>query len=171
MAIMTKTTSWIALVIVLFLAACSDATQANNGSKEVSAKPKITLTVYKSRTCKCCQKWVKHIEEHGFETDVTNITLMSRIKDKYGVAPNYRSCHTALSAGGYVFEGHVPAKFIQQFLEDTPEGATGLSVPAMPIGSPGMEVGDQFRPYLILQLNDDGSATTYAEVNTYEEQF
>jgi hypothetical protein len=79
MAIMTKTTSWIALVFVLFLTACSDAKQANNGSEEVSAKPKITLEVYKSRTCKCCQKWVKQIEEHGFETDVTNITIMSRI--------------------------------------------------------------------------------------------
>ncbi len=171
MAIMTRRTLWITLVFVLFLTACSDAIQANNGTEDISEKPKITLDVYKSRTCKCCQKWVKHIEKHGFEADVTNITLMSRIKDKYGVAPNFRSCHTALSADGYVFEGHVPAKFIRQFLENTPEGAIGLSVPAMPIGSPGMEVGDQFRPYLILQLNDDDRAITYAEVNTYEEQF
>jgi hypothetical protein len=167
----SRSTLWITFVFVLFLSACSDATQVNNEPDLVSETPSISLTVYKSRSCKCCQKWVKHVEAHGFETDVTNITLMSRIKDKYGVAPNYRSCHTALSADGFVFEGHVPAKFIQQFLQNIPEGAIGLSVPAMPIGSPGMEVGDQFRPYLILQLNNEGSATTYAEVNTYEEQF
>ncbi|MEL7293476.1 MAG: DUF411 domain-containing protein, partial [Pseudomonadota bacterium] len=47
----------------------------------------------------------------------------------------------------------------------------GLSVPAMPIGSPGMEVDERFQPYLVLQLNVDGSVTTFAEVNTYEEQF
>ncbi|GAC03084.1 MAG: hypothetical protein CL578_18390 [Alteromonadaceae bacterium] len=171
MKIITRRTLWIAPIFVLFLSACSDATQVNNDSDVVSDAPKISLEIYKSRSCKCCQKWVKHVKEHGFETDVTNVTMMSRIKDKYGVAPNYRSCHTALSADGLVFEGHVPAKFIQQFLESTPEGAIGLSVPAMPIGSPGMEVGDQFRPYIVLQLNEDGSATTYVEVKTYEEQF
>ncbi len=171
MSIITHRSMWIALVFALFLSACTDATQINNDSEAVTESPITSLTVYKSRSCKCCQKWVNHIEEHGFAADVSNVTLMSRIKDKYGVALNYRSCHTALSPDGFVFEGHIPAKFIQQFLDNIPEGAIGLSVPAMPIGSPGMEVGDQFRPYLILQLNDDGSATTYAEVNTYEEQF
>lgn len=171
MTIFTRHSLWIALGVMLLLTACSEATQPNNGSDAGSKKPTSTLTVYKSRTCKCCQKWVRHIEEHGFETDVTNITLMSRIKDKYGVAPNYRSCHTALSADGYVFEGHIPAKFIQQFLENAPDGAIGLSVPAMPLGSPGMEVGDQFHPYRVLQLNKDGSVTTYAEIKSYEEQF
>ena len=114
---------------------------------------------------------MRHVEEHGFETDVTNVTLMSRVKDKYGVEPQYRSCHTALSQDGFVFEGHIPAKYIQQFLENPPEGVLGLSVPAMPIGSPGMEVDERFQPYLVLQLNVDGSVTTFAEVNTYEEQF
>jgi len=157
--------------LVLFLTACSDVLQANNDAKSATQAPKFTLHVYKSRTCKCCQKWVRHVEEHGFETDVTNVTLMSRVKDKYGVEPQYRSCHTALSQDGFVFEGHIPAKYIQQFLENPPEGVSGLSVPAMPIGSPGMEVDERFQPYLVLQLNVDGSVTTFAEVNTYEEQF
>jgi len=92
---------WALVSVVLFLTACSDVLQANNDAKSATQAPKITLDVYKSRTCRCCQKWVRHIEEHGFETDVTNVALMSRVKDKHGIEPQYRSCHTALSQDGF----------------------------------------------------------------------
>ena len=49
--------------------------------------------------------------------------------------------------------------------------AIGLSVPAMPVGSPGMEVGERFMPYNVLILFKDGTSEVYAEVKTYEEQF
>lgn len=164
----------LAILSVVFVVACSDAStletnaKVGNGSKTNEA---IELTVYKSRSCKCCQKWVTHIEEHGFETDVNNITLLSKLKDKKGIPANYRSCHTAESNDGYLFEGHVPAKFIKQYLANVPEGSIGLSVPAMPVGTPGMEVGDRFMPYNILLLNEDDTVTVYKEVMTYEEQF
>ena len=96
---------------------------------------------------------------------------MSDIKEDRGIAPNYRSCHTAESNDGYVFEGHVPAKYIKQFLADVPKDSIGLSVPAMPVGTPGMEVDDRFMPYQILLLKEDGSSSVYAEIASYEEQF
>ena len=65
----------------------------------------------------------------------------------------------------------MPAKFIKQYLANVPEGSIGLSVPAMPVGTPGMEVGDRFMPYNILLLNADGTVTEYKQVMTYEEQF
>ena len=65
----------------------------------------------------------------------------------------------------------VPAKFIQQFLSEEHPNAIGLSVPAMPVGSPGMEVGDRFMPYKVLILFKDGTSEVYAKVKTYEEQF
>ena len=37
----------------------------------------------------------------------------------------------------------------------------GLAVPGMPVGSPGMEVGDQRMPYETLLFNGE-EATTYA---------
>ena len=83
----------------------------------------------------------------------------------------YQSCHTAVSQSGYVFEGHVPAKFIQQFLQNPPKNALGLAVPAMPLGAPGMEMGDRFLPYRIMLLNQNGSATLYATVNNAKEQY
>jgi len=46
------------------------------------------------------------------------------------------ACHTA-QVGGYLIEGHVPAKAIQTLLTERPK-AQGLAVPGMPSGSPGM---------------------------------
>jgi hypothetical protein len=164
----------LSILSVLFVVACSDASTLETNAKagkEPKTNEAIELTVYKSRSCKCCQKWVTHIEDHGFETEVNNITLLSKLKDKKGIPANYRSCHTAESNDGYLFEGHVPAKFIKQYLANVPEGSIGLSVPAMPVGTPGMEVGDRFMPYNILLLNVDETVTVYKQVMTYEEQY
>ncbi len=96
---------------------------------------------------------------------------LAALKQSKLIAPRYRSCHTAVSEQGYIFEGHVPAKFIAQFLATPEQDALGLAVPAMPVGSPGMEMGDKFMPYQVLLLRDDGSHTVYAHINRYEEQF
>lgn len=129
------------------------------------------LDVYKSPTCSCCEKWLDHIDQHGFISKAHNQIDLSAFKTDKGIAPQYRSCHTAVSKEGFVFEGHVPAKFIHQFLAKPPANAIGLSVPAMPIGTPGMEVGDKFMPYKVILLMADGSYGIYAELNNYQEQF
>jgi len=41
----------------------------------------------------------------------------------------------------------------------------------MPVGTPGMEMGDRFMPYQVLLLKVDGSSEIYSTINTYEEQF
>jgi hypothetical protein len=99
------------------------------------------------------------------------MTYLNELKDEKGIAHDYRSCHTAESKEGYLFEGHVPAKYIKQYLGNVPQGTIGLAVPAMPAGTPGMEMGDRFMPYQVLLLNTDGTSSIYAEVATYEEQF
>ena len=78
--------------------------------------------------------------------------------------PQYRSCHTAVSSEGFIFEGHIPSKYIKQFLSEDHPDAIGLSVPGMPLGSPGMEVEDRFMPYDVLILFKDGTSKTYAEI-------
>ena len=87
-----------------------------------------------------------------------------KIKEKYNIEPQYRSCHTAVSSDGFIFEGHIPSKFIKQFLSEDHPKAIGLSVPGMPLGSPGMEVEDRFMPYDVLILFKDGTSKVYAEV-------
>ena len=65
----------------------------------------------------------------------------------------------------------MPAKFITQFLLNKPDDAIGLSVPGMPVGTPGMEVRDTFQPYKVLLLKSDGEYEVYANVRSYSEQF
>lgn len=135
------------------------------------AQSTVDLMVFKTPTCGCCQLWIDHIELNGFKAKVKDQQSLENIKSILGIPSNHRSCHTAVSRSGHAFEGHVPAKYITQFLQEKHDNAIGLAVPAMPIGSPGMEVGEQFRPYHILIMYKDGTSKVYATVDDYVEQF
>ena len=123
-----------------------------------------TLVVHKTPTCGCCKKWMKHLKENGFNTDPQDHQNLNGIKDMHNIKPEYRSCHTAVSSDGFIFEGHIPSKYIKQFLSENHDNAIGLSVPGMPLGSPGMEFDNRFMPYDVLILYKDGSSKVYAEV-------
>lgn len=139
--------------------------QADN-APESKLERLTALTVYKTPTCGCCGKWVAHIEDAGFEVTVREMDDLTSVKRSSGIAPTHQSCHTAVADDGeYVFEGHVPAKYIEAFLADPPEDARGLVVPAMPVGSPGMEYEDRFSPYDVLLLKSDGTYDVYAHVS------
>lgn len=133
----------------------------------------MKLSVYKNQQCGCCGKWVTHLENSGFHIDTHNLdaTELNALKSKHTIIPQYQSCHTGVYQDKYVFEGHVPAKFIVQFLLEKPEGAIGLAVPGMPVGSPGMEVDTRFSPYDVLLIKDNGTHEIYAHIDNYEEQF
>ncbi len=143
---------------------------AQQGEAEQSS-PAIAMDLYKSPTCGCCGKWAEHAEDRGFSLTTHHPADLNKLKLERGIAPQYQSCHTVISVDDYVFEGHIPARFIQQFLAAPPADAIGLSVPAMPAGSPGMEMGDRFTPYQVLLLKRDGSADVFAKVNTPLEQY
>lgn len=119
--------------------------------------------VYKSPTCGCCEKWVEHMEKAGISLapkDMSSGELM-RHKLKVGLSAQQASCHTA-EIGGYVVEGHVPAEDVKRLLAEKPD-AIGLTVPDMPIGSPGMEAGDTKEPYDVLLVKKDGSTEVFAK--------
>ncbi|WP_235605319.1 DUF411 domain-containing protein [Rheinheimera salexigens] len=116
------------------------------------------------------KKWISHIEQNGITAIAKDYDDLSFIKNRYGIQPNHISCHTAVSENGYVFEGHIPAKYIHMFLAEPVANAIGLTVPAMPLGSPGMEVGDRFMPYDILVLLKDGTSKVYATIDSYNMQ-
>lgn len=128
----------------------------------------ISLDVYKSPTCGCCELWVEHVNAKGFKSSVQHPDDLNAIKDKFGIKPEYQSCHTAVSKEGYIFEGHIPARLVKQFLSEKPANAIGLAVPGMPLGSPGMEVGDRITPYDVLVLQKDGTSAVYARITTLE---
>ena len=119
------------------------------------------VKVWKSPTCGCCKDWITHLEANGFSVtsyDVGNGDARARL----GMPVRFGSCHTA-EVDGYAIEGHVPAREIHRLLDEKPE-AIGLSVPAMPRGSPGMD-GPAYRgvrdPYDVLLIGPDGTASVF----------
>jgi hypothetical protein len=85
-------------------------------------------------------------------------------RQQLGLPEAYGSCHTAL-VSGYVLEGHVPARDINRLLKERP-AALGLAVPAMPIGSPGMdgpEYGGRRDKYAVLLVQRNGGQSVYQQ--------
>ena len=114
-----------------------------------SAKP--TITVWKSASCGCCQRWVDYLQDDGFEVIAHNVDDVVSIKQKLGITnPALYSCHTA-KVGGYIIEGHVPASDIRRLLDDRPT-LVGLAAPGMPQMSPGM-FSIEPKGYDVLQFN------------------
>lgn len=132
-------------------------------SQSLYANAAETIKVYKSPSCGCCEDWVDHLKDNGFEVDVTETVDMNTVKADAGLTPQLASCHTAF-VDDYVIEGHVPAADIQRLLAETPK-AHGLSVPGMPMGSPGMEIGDRKDHYQVLLFNDSGQTRIFSEYN------
>ena len=120
------------------------------------------IEVWKSSGCGCCGLWVEHLRNAGYtvKTNDTASGILARIKKQAGLKPDLQSCHTA-KAGGYVIEGHVPAEDVARLLKDKPD-AVGLTVPGMPLGSPGMDTGPEKEPYEVLLVKKDGSTEVFA---------
>ena len=148
----------IQLVFVMTLSLESSDTNTQNIDSQ------FDLLVHKTPTCGCCKKWVDHMEENGFSITTEDHQSLAMIKDDLQIQPKFRSCHTGVSQEGYFFEGHVPSKYVVQFLSESTPGAIGLSVPGMPLGSPGMEVDNRFTPYDVLIHFQDGTSKVYAEI-------
>jgi hypothetical protein len=117
-----------------------------------------TLTVFKTKTCGCCGKWVEHIRANGFKVIVNEVVSTGEYRQKYGVPEKLQSCHTAV-VDGFSIEGHVPAAEIQRLLGEKPK-IKGLSVPGMPAGSPGME-GPRHDAYSVVSFDSGGILSVY----------
>ena len=126
-----------------------------------AAPSRPVVEVWKGPTCGCCKDWMAHLEKSGFEVHVHD-TGNAEVRKRLGIPIEYGSCHTAV-VDGYALEGHVPVPEILRLLDEQPN-AIGLAVPAMPIGSPGMdgsEYGHRRDPYDVLLLARDGTSRIF----------
>jgi len=130
-------------------------------SRAFESPAKTRVTVYKSPTCGCCANWVGHMKSNGFIVDAHDVgdDMLDQAKTTAGVPTALRSCHLAL-AGGYAFEGHVPADLVTKVLTSKAKLA-GLAVPGMPAGSPGMEMGRRTEPYQVMAFDRRGKSWLY----------
>lgn len=106
------------------------------GRTRAESLPRMIVT--KDPSCGCCSGWAEHVRAAGFPVEIVETESLNRVKARLGVPQDLAGCHTA-EVAGYVIEGHVPASVIRRVLDEKPDAA-GLSVPGMPVGSPGMEV-------------------------------
>ncbi|MDP4300655.1 DUF411 domain-containing protein [Leptothrix discophora] len=129
-------------------------------AQDKAARPLVD--VWKSPDCGCCKDWVRHLEAHGFQVRVHD-EGNQEARVRLGMPQRYGSCHTA-KVGDYTLEGHVPAREVLRLLKEKPAGMVGLAVPAMPVGSPGMD-GPEYKgrkdPYDVLLVQRDGGATVF----------
>ena len=105
------------------------------------------IHVHRTNDGIACGKWSDHMRRAGFVVKTKETADLGAVKKRLGVPPDLAACHTAELAG-YVLEGHVPAVAVKRLLAEKPE-ATGLAVPGMPAGAPGVECLDE-DPYEVV---------------------
>ena len=136
--------SYVGAALLMASAACSGAAQAAGS------------TMFRDPNCGCCEAWAEHFAENMHsEVSVQDSTDMTAIKERHGVPRDLRSCHTMI-VEGYVIEGHVPAADLARLLHEKPEDVAGLAVAGMPVGSPGMEMGDHKQRYQVIAFGANG---------------
>ena len=119
----------------------------------MAAQP--VIDVYKRASCGCCKEWISHLQANGFTVRAHDVEDPGVVRTKGGIPEKLASCHSA-TVGKYTVEGHVPASDIKRLLRERP-AAAGLSVPGMPMGSPGME-GPRSDPYEVLLVKNGGTS-------------
>lgn len=124
------------------------------------ADDKLLGTLYKNPGCTCCDKHAAYLEEHGFDVTVVPSPNLQSVRKNLGVPEAMQGCHV-LVIDGYVVEGHVPYTPIKRMLTERPK-ITGIALPGMPLGSPGMD-GKKDGPFEIKVISADGqSGNVYA---------
>lgn len=129
-------------------------------ARKTAAKP--VVQVWKTPTCGCCEDWLSHLKNNGFDVAVHNVEDTSDVRQQAGMPERFASCHTGI-VQGYALEGHVPAREIKRLLREKPN-AVGLAVPAMPIGAPGMDepvYNGRHMPYDVLLIKRGGQPSVY----------
>lgn len=108
-------------------------------------------TIYKNPQCGCCEGYAEYLRQNGFSVAVIATDNLDLIKQQHNVPEHLEGCHTTL-IDGYVVEGHVPVSAMDMLLSAR-LAIVGISLPGMPMGSPGMG-GDKEAPFTIYEISN-----------------
>ena len=121
-----------------------------------------SFVMWRDPGCGCCLAWAKRMEAaFGRRLPVVDAPDMAAIKRTRGVPVPLQSCHTAL-IHGYTVEGHVPPVDVRRLIATRPAGVTGLAVPGMPLGAPGMEHGAHRDPFKVMAFGPGRRPAVFA---------
>ena len=116
------------------------------------------VTLYKDAQCDCCGAYADYLRDNGFTVAVVETPHLPMMYARYGVPSAFQSCQLAM-VDRYLAVGHIPVEVIKRMLAEKP-GITGITLPGMPAGSPGMG-GSKTEPFNIYALGD-GPPKLYA---------
>lgn len=128
------------------------------------ARAKPQMQILASPACGCCHAWADLARARGYAVSIEDLTDPDAQKTALGVPLAFASCHTVV-ADGYVFEGHVPFEALEAVLDAKP-AITGLAVPGMPLGSPGMGDDPKARFDVIAFGGEAGSGAVFYRAGT-----
>ena len=117
----------------------------------------VSAVLYKNPQCGCCETYAAYLRDNGFDVEVKPTMDLAQISSDAGVPPEMEGCHTMI-VDGYVVDGHVPVNVINKLLAERPAIA-GITLPGMPMGSPGMD-GPKSGPFTIYAVTKDGAKPT-----------
>ena len=117
------------------------------------------MTVHKDPNCGCCTAWAELAEDAGYQVKIVDSPDIGATKDGLGVPGQLWSCHT-VEVDGYLIEGHVPFDAVARLLDERP-AISGIAVPGMPEGSPGMGDDPNARYDVIAWGKDAGEGALY----------
>jgi hypothetical protein len=159
----TKLIMLLALISFISIAGTAFFTNRSSTTPVVAAEPGLpVVTVYKNATCGCCKDWVRHMQDNGFRVEAHDVGNLLPYKEQAKLGAGMGSCHTAF-VGGYAIEGHVPAWDVKRLLTEKPD-ISGLTVPRMPAGSPGMEVpGQPADAYQVISYKDGEETGVFSD--------
>jgi hypothetical protein len=140
--------NWIRLTAIASVLALSSPSLADT----------IKATLYKNPQCSCCEGYAAYLRKNGFEVDIKPTNDLAEISRKAGVPESFQGCHT-MFVNGYVVDGHVPVATLNKLLSEKPAIA-GITLPGMPLGSPGMG-GSKAGPFTIYAITKDGKPPSF----------
>lgn len=115
---------------------------------------------FRNPGCGCCEAWTQRMADAGLPVAMEDRDDLASYSSSLGIPAGLEGCHAG-EIDGYVVSGHVPPADIKRLLAEKPH-ARGLLVPGMPMGSPGMEMGDHKDRYDVLLLAADGTTSVFA---------
>jgi len=120
---------------------------------------KPLATIFKNPQCTCCESYGEYLRANGYPVKMVATHDLALIKQRQGIPAGLEGCHTAL-VGGYFVDGHVPVQTFDRLLAERP-AISGISLPGMPTGSPGMG-GPKTEMWTIVAVAPDGDTSAYA---------
>lgn len=116
------------------------------------------VMLYKTPQCGCCEGYARYLRDNGFTVTVEPTHDLAAMNRDAGLPEDFEGCHLSF-IDGYIVSGHVPVETVTRLLDERPE-ITGITLPGMPMGSPGMS-GMKSEPFTVYQFSE-GATDVYA---------